>query len=78
MNKILEILLMVGVVDTVNQGLVTVEVIPFAAMEQEPEMITYPATLIPCVAQEGMRVYITKNSDTGKTTIECIGYDEGC
>ena len=35
MTKILEILLMVGVVDAVNHGLVTVEVTPFAVTDQQ-------------------------------------------
>jgi len=77
-TKILEILLMVGVVDAVTHGQVTVEVTPFAVTDQEPEIKTYPATSIPCTVHEGMRVYISTDTNTNKTTIECIGFDEGC
>ena len=80
MKRIFEILIMMGVVDSVDGINVFVELSAVPSTDAAPEMVTFPTSFIPCAVEEGTRFMIYKDTVTDATTVICTDDldEEGC
>jgi hypothetical protein len=80
MKRMFEILIMMGVVDSVEGINVFVELSAVPYTDAAPETAIFPTSFIPCTVEEGTRFMIYKDTVTNITTVICTDDldEEGC